>query len=93
MKFSHLAVECIGSLLTKRLQQNTVRGVVSDRKGLKQGVPQGTVLGTLLFNLYVDDLSNQFSENVQIIQYAYDCLLFCSDNERRLHLTADRRLL
>ena len=78
--FSHSAIECTESFLTKRLQLVTVNGIVSDWLDLKQDAPQGAVFGPLLFNLYVNDLSNQISENAHIIQYADDCLLYCSDS-------------
>ena len=53
---------------------------------MKQGVPQGAVLGPLLFNLYVNDLSKQISGNAHTIQYVDDCLLFCSDSESEIAL-------
>ena len=55
--------------------------VKSDWIELKQGVPQGTILGPLLFNLYVNDLTGQITEDARIIQYADDCLLFCSHQD------------
>ena len=83
MNFSHSSIECT-SFLTKRLQQVTLYGIVSDWIELKQGVPQGTVLGPLLFNLYVNELSKQISEKVHIVQYAHDCLLYCSDSKSEI---------
>ena len=58
-----------------------MNGVKSDWIELKQGVPQGTILGPLLFNLYVNDLNGQITEDARIIQYADDCLLFCSHQD------------
>ena len=84
LNFSHSCTECIESFLTKRLQQGTVNGIVSDWMDLKQGVPQGTVLGPLLFNLYVNGFSNQISEKAQITQYDDDCMPYCSDSESEI---------
>ena len=46
---------------------------------MAQGVPQGTILGPLLFNLYVNDLSNFLS--CETIQYADDTVLLNSHDE------------
>ena len=48
---------------------------------LKQGVPQGTVIGPLFSNLYVNDLPELMSETAHILQYADDCLTLCSDKK------------
>ena len=46
---------------------------------VKRGVPQGTVLGPLLFNLYVNDLNRSLQDNTNLIQYADDCVIFSAD--------------
>ena len=48
---------------------------------LKQGVPQGTVIGPLFSNLYVNDLPELMSETAHILQYADDCSTLCSDKK------------
>ena len=64
------------SFLSDRMQQVSLNWIE-----LKRGVPQGTILGPLLFNLYVNDLTGQITEDARIIQYANDCLLFCSHQD------------
>ena len=76
--FSSSDISFIKSFRSDRLQQVSLNGVKSGWIELKQGIPQGTILGPLLFNLYVNDLTGQITEDAQIIQYADDCLIFCS---------------
>ena len=68
LSFSHLAIECIESFLTKRLQLVTLNELVADWIEPKQDGPKRTVLGPQLFNLYVNDLSKQINETTHIIQ-------------------------
>ena len=64
----------IKSFLNNRFRCVKVNNVESDWTKLIRGFPQGTVLGHLLFNLYVNDL--QFNIVSNIVQYADDTLFF-----------------
>ena len=46
---------------------------------LKTGVPQGSLLGPLLFNMYVNDLNNYFITNTSLRLYADDTTQYASD--------------
>ena len=51
-EISGLALQWLTSFLTDRTQQVTYNGMLSKLQRLLYSVPQGSVLGPLLFNLY-----------------------------------------
>jgi hypothetical protein len=55
------ALKWFKSFLTGRYQRVVVRDSVSSRRKLLYGVPQGSVLGPVLFNIYTHSLSDVFS--------------------------------
>ena len=71
---SHL-ISWISSYLHNRVQQVGVMGELSSLTSVTSGVPQGSVLGPLLFLIYIDGLSGiQLSEG-SIVVFADDRLL------------------
>ena len=65
------------SYLTGRLQYVEVNGACSDSLPITTGVPQGSILGPLLFIIYMNDIPNSSSE-VNFILYADDTSIFTS---------------
>lgn len=62
-----------------RLSYVNIGNTSSDSKEIKTGIPQGTVLGPLLLNIYINSLCNL---NIQdrILAYAHDTkIIFCGD--------------
>ena len=51
----------IEAFLCNRMQQVKINGVLSESKSVPSGIPQGTVLGTLLFIIYINDLPDVYS--------------------------------
>ena len=64
----------ISTFLTKRSQQVVLEGNSSTSIVVTSGVPQGTVLGPLLFILYLNDLPEGISSQVRLL--ADDCILY-----------------
>ena len=60
------------SYFTNRHQRVLLNGVQSDQLPIRKGVPQGSKLGPILFNLFVNDLSNLPFTTVSPFQYADD---------------------
>ena len=70
-----LALSWFRSYLTDRLQFVSYDNVYSTRKRVTTGVPQGSVLGPLLFLLYINDMTNVCNDLFPI-PFADDSNLF-----------------
>ena len=73
--FSDTAVIWFKAYLTNRSQSVYVNGVVSDPQSIPFGIPQGSILGPLLFITYINDLPSVVT-NWDIQLYPGDTLLF-----------------
>ena len=58
-----------------RKQRVIVNKKKSDWKDMTSGIPQGSVLGSLLFVIYINDLPNVPSKGVEAYPYADDTKL------------------
>ena len=62
--------------LTDRVQFVAIEGVQSDTAPVVSGVPQGSVLGPLLFVTYINDIASIISEESKINMFADDIALY-----------------
>ena len=60
--------------LNKRKQRVVLNGQFSTWKNVSAGVPQGSILGPLLFLIYINDLTEGLSTNAKL--FADDTSLF-----------------
>lgn len=71
-------IEWIQSYLRNRKQSVKIKNERSNLLSVEYGVPQGTVLGPLLFIIYINDLYKQ-SFDGKLISFADDTVLFLED--------------
>ena len=80
MGLSRRALRWFTSYLTDRRQSVWINGETSETHQIALGVPQGSILGPLLFNIYINSLPKAV-EKSRLIMYADDAVLFFSASE------------
>ena len=79
-------INWIEQWLTDRRQRVVVDGEVSSWKSVLSGVPQGSVLGPILFLVYIDDLEEGVTGN--ILKFADDS----SEKLRKLEINKNYKM-
>ena len=95
LKLEHLGIQSntyswIQTWLTKKV---VVEGETSNSLKVLSGVPQGTVLGPLMFLLYINDISAGINSSIRL--FADDCVLYrvIKSTEDHEHLQQDLNTL
>ena len=78
-KLDYYGIRCstlawINYFLSNRTQQVVLEGVASGTVDVTSGVPQGSVLGPILFLLYINDLPKSLTSKVRI--FADDAIVY-----------------
>ena len=76
----------IKSFLSDRTQHVSINGSHSALANVISGVPEGSVLGPVLFLLYINDITNQIQSNIRL--FADDSIVY-----REIRSPADHHIL
>ena len=66
--------EWLSSWFIDRTARVRVAGSIGRCRTFKEGLPQGSVLSSILFTIYIDDLLTEFQKDTFISAYADDPL-------------------
>lgn len=86
-----LPLQWLSSYLNNRYQCTKVNNILSNSKPISAGVPQGSIIGPLLFILFINDLFQFNSLDVEIYLYADDtAVIFHATNDELLQLAINK---
>jgi hypothetical protein len=71
------------SYLQNRYQRVVINNYSSTWKEVQHGIPQGSVLGPLLFLIYINDLSKSISDKSIPILFADDTSFIITNHDNR----------
>ena len=94
MGISDMLINWISGYLSNRQMYTKFNNCISNTKSLLCGVPQGSVVGPVLFLCYVNDIINvSFDDNVKVTLYADNTVIYCrSDDMSDLQLKMQQTL-
>ena len=75
LNLSEGTLKWIKSYLTNRKQKSKFRKFTSEEEPITSGVPQGSIIGPLLFLCFTNDISKEFEGKCKIVAYADDTQL------------------
>lgn len=69
----------IHNIMTERLTIFNKNGNITQAFLINKGVPQGSILSPMLFNIYMRGITEYIGADVEILQYADDLVLTCEN--------------
>ena len=78
LKINGHALALLANYLQHRKHHTSLNNTKSDPMNITYGVPQGSVLGPILFTLFINDITSVV-HNSEICLFADDMALLCSD--------------
>ena len=82
---SENAILWVKSYLSERIQVTKFRDFTSTQEYITAGVPQGSIIGPLLFLCFTNDLYENFDETCKVVSYADDTqIIINSTNPKQL---------
>lgn len=87
--FSHNAVKLLENYLMGRTQMVKINDTLSNSLDLTRGVPQGSILGPLLFSLYISNIYKDIN-HCEIHTYADDTQIYLSFDPKNSITSVDK---
>ena len=81
---SENSINYLKSYLTNRIQRTKFKNCISDEEVIKSGIPQGSILGPILFVCFTNDLAEEFKDECKVVCYADDTQLIVEARNPKL---------
>ena len=90
-RLDEIAISWFNSYLTNRYQKTAIWSSLSEKAIIRSGVPQGSILGPLLFIIFINDITN--ATVLLLSLFADNTTAQCfEDNAERAELTLNKEL-